>query len=79
MTDYLNQLQDLFREVFEDDELVISRETTAADVEDWDSLNHVALVVNVEAAFDIKFTSLEVAKLGNVGEFLELIEAKVGG
>jgi len=51
---------------------------TADDIDDWDSLRHVGLVVNVEAAFGIKFTSLEVASLANVGEMLELIERKRG-
>jgi acyl carrier protein len=74
----VSQLQEVFRDVFEDEELVIERATTADDIEDWDSLRHVGLVVNVEAAFGIKFTSLEVASLANVGEMLDLIEKKRG-
>lgn len=78
MSDTLRKLQDVFQDVFDDDELVISRETTADDVEDWDSLQHVALVVNVEDAFGVKFTSLEVAGLENVGEWVDLIAKKQG-
>ena len=78
MSDTKSRLQEVFRDVFEDDSIVIERTTTADDIEDWDSLRHVGLVVNVEAAFGIKFTSLEVANLANVGEMLDLIEKKRG-
>ena len=78
MSDTTSRLQDVFRDVFEDDELVIERTTTADDIEDWDSLRHVGLVVNIEAAFGIRFTSLEVANLADVGEMLDLIEKKRG-
>jgi len=76
MSDVATRLQTVFRDVFDDEELVIDRSTTSDDIEDWDSLRHVGLVVNVEAAFGIKFTSLEVASLANVGEMLDLIERK---
>jgi acyl carrier protein len=76
--DTASRLQAVFRDVFDDDELVIDRTTTSDDIEDWDSLRHVGLVVNVEVAFGIKFTSLEVASLANVGEMLDLIERKQG-
>ena len=73
----LTRLHDVFREVFDDDELEIDPSTTAADVEGWDSLQHVTLILNVERAFGIKFTSKQVAKLGNVGEMAELIDKLV--
>lgn len=76
MSDTLSRLQEVFRDVFDDDELSVSRETTADDVEGWDSLKHVALVVNVERAFGVKFGSLEVAGLKNVGELLDLVDTK---
>lgn len=78
MSDTITRLQAVFREVFDDDELKIERETTAEDIADWDSLRHVGLVVNVEVAFGVKFTSLEVAGLSSVGEIIELIEQKQG-
>jgi acyl carrier protein len=78
MSDTITQLQAVFRDVFDDDELKIARTTTAEDIADWDSLRHVGLVVNIEAAFGIKFTSLEVAGLANVGEILDLIQQKRG-
>jgi len=74
----IDRLQEVFRDVFDDDELTITPETTADDVEDWDSLQHVTLVVNVEAAFGVKFSSLEVAGLKNVGQLIGLVESKQG-
>jgi acyl carrier protein len=76
MEDRLERLNQVFCAVFDDDELQITRQTTAKDVEGWDSLMHVTLVVNVEKAFKVKFTSSEVASLQNVGELLDLINAR---
>ncbi len=73
MDDMMAFLNEIFREVFEDDELQITRETTAQDVEGWDSLMHVTLIVNVERAFGVRFSSAEVAGLKNVGELEDLI------
>jgi acyl carrier protein len=75
MTDRLDRLNQVFQQVFDDDELQVTPQTTAKDVEGWDSLMHVTLIVNVEKAFDVKFSSSEVAALQNVGELLKLIEA----
>ncbi len=76
MSDTLTKLHDVFRDVFNDDELTIHRGTAAEDVDGWDSLQHVALVVNVENAFGVKFTSREVAGLKNVGGLVDLIDQK---
>ena len=62
--------------MFNDDELLISRHTTANDVQDWDSIMHVSLVVSIEKAFGIRFSSSEVAGLQNVGELVDLIDSK---
>jgi acyl carrier protein len=75
----LARLNEVFREVFFDDELEISPATTARDIEGWDSLMHVTLIVNVEKAFGVKFSSAEVAALKNVGELLDLIEKHSAG
>lgn len=72
------RLQEVFRDVFDDDEIVIANDTTADDIEGWDSLTHVQLIVAVEKEFSIKFSTVEVMKLKNVGEFIELINKKVG-
>ena len=68
-----SKLTDIFRDIFEDNQLTISPETTAKDVEGWDSLAHVQLLVAIEKAFGIRFNTGEVANLVNVGEMVELI------
>jgi len=70
-------LTDIFHEVFEDQSIVPTPETKAADVPDWDSLNHINLIVAVEARFKIKFKSTELESLRNVGHLVELIERKL--
>jgi len=67
----------IFQEVFDLADLQITPEMTAKDVEEWDSLNHINLIVAVERAFKIKFTTKEVSNLANVGEFLSLIQSKL--
>ncbi len=75
----LERVQELFREVFDDDDLVITRETTAADVEGWDSLMHVTLLVTLEGEFGIRFKSSEIANLKNVGQLIDLTARYVAG
>jgi acyl carrier protein len=70
------QLTGVFAEVFDDDAIVLTPTTTAEDVDGWDSLNHIRLIVSVEKAFQIKFSTPEIAKLKNVGEFVALIASK---
>ena len=77
MTDTLGQLSTVFQDVFDDPELQITRTTSGADVENWDSVSHVTLMLTVEKKFGVRFSSSEVAKLQNVGELIDLIEKKV--
>lgn len=74
--DILAQVQDVFREELEVDDLVLTDETTADDVEEWDSLSHVQLVVALEKSFGIKFTSREILSWDNVGDLIDCIEKK---
>ena len=74
--DILAQVQDVFREELEVDDLVLTDETTADDVEEWDSLSHVQLVVALEKSFGIKFTSREILSWDNVGDLIDFIEKK---
>jgi acyl carrier protein len=76
MSTILHELNDLFREVFEDEDLVISRDTSAKDVAGWDSLMHVTLILSVEKQFGIRFFSSEVSMLKNAGELADLIAAR---
>jgi acyl carrier protein len=78
MSPGLNTLAEVFRHVFEDDELTITHETTAADIEGWDSLMHVSLILAVEKTFGVRFSSSEVSSLMNVAMLMELINAKKG-
>ena len=76
MEDVLAQLQEVFQDTFQDDEIALTRDTTATDIEGWDSLMHVTLMLNVEAGFDVRFSSTEVAVLKTVGELADLVRSK---
>ena len=78
MADVSAELTEIFRHVFDDEDLVISRATRSTDVPGWDSLRHVTLVLHVERAFGIRFSSSEVAMLENAGELQDLVELKRG-
>jgi acyl carrier protein len=67
----------IFRDVFDEDDLSLTPATTADDVDGWDSLTHIRLVLAVSKAFGVKFSASEIGNLKNVGEFATLIEKKV--
>ena len=71
------KVQAIFRDVFDDENLALTRETNAEDIEDWDSLMQIRLVVAMEKEFQIKFDIMEVQLLQNVGEMMDLIEKKL--
>lgn len=70
------RLTGIIQDVFDDDAIVVRPELTAKDVEEWDSLSHIRLVLTIEKAFGLKFSASEIGKLKNVGEFVDLIKAK---
>mgnify|MGYP006284993397 CR=1 FL=1 len=70
------RIEEIFREVFYDDALVITAQTSARDIEAWTSLAHIHLVVAIEQAFGIKFTLAELNGLQDVGELEALVEQK---
>jgi acyl carrier protein len=82
MSELQSELQDIFRCVFEDDELTISEATTAADIDGWDSMAHINLLIAIERRFGVKFSTSEIASLGNrgqnVGSMLRLLATKTG-
>lgn len=72
----IEQLTPIFRNVLDDDDLTISPATKAADVDGWDSLAHIHLVVSIEKAFKMRFSAEEVSALENVGDLVALIIRK---
>lgn len=70
------RLTEIMRDVFDDETLVATPEMTAHDVKEWDSVNHITLVVAVEEAFGVKFKSAELERMRNVGQMVEQIEKK---
>jgi acyl carrier protein len=70
------RLTAVFRDVFDDPSLEISHSTTADDIDDWDSVNHITLIAAVETEFRISLSTREVKNLANVGDFMKLIESK---
>lgn len=71
-----NKLTQVFRDTFEDDQITVVPQTTAKDIEGWDSLGHIQLLVAVEKAFGMRFNTGEVAGLANVGEMVNLIASR---
>jgi len=72
-----DRLTGILQDVFDDDTLVATPELTAHDVKDWDSVNHITLVVALEEEFHIKFKTAELEKMKNVGQMVEHIESKL--
>ncbi|HAW57535.1 MAG TPA: acyl carrier protein [Bacteroidales bacterium] len=74
----MEQLQEIFRDIFDDESIILKPEMSAKDIEDWDSLAQIQLVVAAERKWGVKFTTDEVIKLKNVGDFAALIEMRIG-
>lgn len=70
-------VNEVFRDLFEDDSLIIEDQTSAADVEGWDSLKHISLIEAIEEEFDIRFKMPEVTGMKNVGEMVSIIEERI--
>lgn len=70
------RLTEVFRDVFDDDCIVITADTTADDIEDWDSIEHITLIGAVEDEFGMKFKMGEVSGMNNVGEMMKIIAAR---
>lgn len=76
-SDIQDKLQAIFRAVFDNHAIVIRDDMTAADVPEWDSLNHINLIVAVEKEFGIKFTTREVYAANTIGEFIDMLARKL--
>lgn len=75
-SDIYRRLTKIFHDVLDDDSIVLTPELTANDVEEWDSFNHINLMVAIEQSFKIKFQTAELESMKNVGQLAELIEKK---
>jgi acyl carrier protein len=71
------QVNDIFKDVLDNDAIVIQDSTTADDIEEWDSLSHIQLIVGIEKHFKIRFTTAEVTSYKNVGEMIDGIAKKL--
>ena len=70
------RLNKVFRDVFDDDDITVTETTTSADIDDWDSLEHINLVAAVDQEFGMKFTMGQVVTMKNVGEMVDIILQK---
>lgn len=77
-TQLLERIQPIFKDVFDDNALVITRDTNAKQVEGWDSLGHINLVVAIEQEFKFRFALSELQGLKNVGDLIDLMATKLG-
>jgi acyl carrier protein len=73
----LNDLKEIMWDVFDDDSIEPTEAMTAEDVDGWDSISHIRLIVSIEKQFKVKFTNVEVEKFRNVGDLLKGINSKV--
>ncbi|MGY4537056.1 acyl carrier protein [Mucilaginibacter sp. UYNi724] len=73
----LTKVNDIFKDVLENDDIVLTRSTTATDIEEWDSLNHIQLIVAIEKKFGIRFTTAEIYNWENVGSMCSMIAQKL--
>jgi len=71
------RLNEIFRDTFDDESIEIHDAMTAADVDEWDSLNHINLILAVERGFGVRFRTSEIGNLANVGEFIALLKSKL--
>ena len=70
------RLNKVFRDVFDDDSITVNPKTTANDIEDWDSLEHITLIAAVEKEFKMKFKMGEISSMKNVGEMASIVAAR---
>lgn len=72
-----NDVQDIFRDIFDEEGMFIEKSTNSETIEDWDSLNHINIVSAIEKEFKIKFTLIEINTLNNVGSIIDLVLEKL--
>jgi acyl carrier protein len=75
-SDIFARLTEIFEDVFDDDSIVVTPALSAKDVDGWDSLTHIRLILTVEKAFKVKFSTSEIGKMQTVGDLATLIKAR---
>lgn len=75
-TEIISKLQDVFRDVLDNENINLFYETSADDIEEWDSLSHIQLIVSIEKAFSVKFSSRELLSWDTVGDMIDCISRK---
>ncbi|MCW3077777.1 MAG: acyl carrier protein [Bacteroidetes bacterium] len=75
----LEQINNIFKDVLDSDDIIVTEATTSADIDEWDSLTHIQLIVAIEKNFKIKFSSMEISNWKNVGEMIKSIDSKLNG
>ena len=73
----IEKLNEIFQDVFDDEQITLTDETTSADISGWDSLIHITLIAEIEDAFNIKFPMRKVVSMENVGEMINTIEEEM--
>jgi len=76
MEQIYERLNEVFRDFFDDEDIELDEDTTADDIDDWDSLNHITLIAAVEKEFGLRFTMGEVSGMKNVGEMVDIIMSR---
>ena len=76
-TKILSQINDVFIEVLDRQDIVLTEHTTANDIEEWDSLTNIHIIVELEKTFNVSFSSSEMKNLNNVGEIVKCISSKL--
>jgi acyl carrier protein len=71
------RLTEIFQEIFDEDSIEVTPKLSADDVDGWDSLTHIRLILTIEKVFKIKFSTSQIGKLENVGDLVALIQGKV--
>jgi acyl carrier protein len=75
-SDIYGRLTEIFEEVFDDDSITVTPALSAKDVDGWDSLIHIRLILTVEKAFKVKFSTSEIGQMETVGDLVRLVKAR---
>lgn len=73
----IEKIQEIFRDILDNNEIVLTENTSSNDIEEWDSLSHIQLIVAIEGAFEVEFTSQAIASWKNVGDMVNFIEERL--